>query len=220
MTRFVSASAFVITTCWSFSSEFLAWIMKPLKVELSFVPSSRLISWPGSTLFLARLKRAGLSPVWGAWSWPGVMSAHRWCYYRSSSLERNLPWHAESGAPIENEDTSLSLDVNRMKENNTGTNVFILNHLSTQYFVWLKNNVDVIFSWSESMKNINYVFSQLNSWHQFSLLISQTSVSEWPTRMERREREREREPGAGSGLERAGESCGESDTDRHFNVGL
>ena len=61
-------------TCWSFSFMFLAWMMNPLKVELSEVESWRLILPPGTTRSELRRRLAGEGPVCAGWLWPGVMA--------------------------------------------------------------------------------------------------------------------------------------------------
>ena len=53
---------------------FLAWMMNPLKVELSEVESWRLILPPGTTRSELRLRLAGEGPVCAGWLWPGVMA--------------------------------------------------------------------------------------------------------------------------------------------------
>merc|ERR1719232_34230 len=83
-----------LPTCWSFSFRFRAWIINPLKVELSLVLSSSSSNWPGTTQFLLMTRSAGDSPDWGLWEWPGVMA-----------------WQAESGAPMENGETWSKLVV-------------------------------------------------------------------------------------------------------------
>ena len=60
-------------TCWSFSSLFLAWMMNPLKVELSVVVSFTVIFSPGATRSELRVRLAGeVSCGCGAWLCPGV----------------------------------------------------------------------------------------------------------------------------------------------------
>ena len=63
----------LLCTCWSLSFESLAWMMKPLNVELSLVDNSSWIIWPGTTFCWLNLNSEGDSPFCGeVFVWPGV----------------------------------------------------------------------------------------------------------------------------------------------------
>ena len=100
-----------------------------------------------------------------------------------TTCDGNLPWHAESGAPMEKEDTSLSPD-NRMTENSKATRICILNHFFSVLSVELIQSgkqpgiIKLVFPCSEMMRYINMYFHCLHSWHEFSLLVSETSLPE------------------------------------------